>query len=184
MVSNNVSTGAKNCIFSVPYAQNYSTFPTFIHIMSTMLSSDSERAPSALDVEVISVRQDYCMYTREYRSFRSDSLSNVLFIWLYVWARGFGLCFIPLLPLERGPDMCGLETPGAWWWGSKLINFRWIHKRACSQLEKPLSHCLFIWAAVWPKSEPTGFGANVGVVTRHHFCSNKVISKRLPNLIF
>lgn len=129
----------------------------------------------------------HVLYTREYRSFRSNSLSNVLFIWLYVWARGFGLCFIPLLPLELGPDMCGLETPGAWWWGSKLINFRWIHKRACSQREKPLSHCLFIWAAVWPKSGPTGFGAHVWTVTQawtgHHLYSNKVISKWLLNMI-
>lgn len=57
-----------------------------------------------------------------HHSFRRDYLSNVLFIWLQVRAKRFGLRFIPLpLPLEQGPDICGLETPGDLTVGSKLI---------------------------------------------------------------
>ena len=99
----NIYTGVKTETFCTASSQTH--FPYFIHIMSTKLSSDSE----ALDVKVISVKITACI--RKSTAALRASLSNVLFIWLEVRAKRFGLHFIPDLPLDRGPNMCGLETP-------------------------------------------------------------------------
>lgn len=45
MISNNIHSEDKTltAILLTAYAENYSTSPTFIHIMSAVLSSESER---------------------------------------------------------------------------------------------------------------------------------------------
>lgn len=117
----------------------------FIHIMSTILSSESEHSICVgLGHEGNLTSVKITAHTWENTAaFRSDSLSNVLFIWLRVGAKCLGLRSIPLLPLERGPDMCGTRNLMVLD-GGKLIN------RSLGGAEGD-----FTWPAVWPESGPS-----------------------------
>lgn len=87
-----------------------------------MLSSDSEHTLSpALGMKVISVRQDYCMYAREYHS---SGRASLLQCFIYLAARlsqNASVCIsFPPLPLEAWARYVDWKPPV--FDGGKYIN--------------------------------------------------------------